>query len=1238
MPRRLPRAALVLALVVLAVLLPGAGERPASADVGERLPRLSKLASEVARGGMPLGYVPLRQLWAEWDQGDPAEVEALLHALALDASIAPPLRSYAGMLSAYAHRRRGDLAGAKTRLRDLGFVGRWIVTGAFDNEGKAGFDRAFGPEEDLGDPLVLGKTYDGKEQKAVSRLAPDVFPYGWVDLGALVRPSVMVCAYATTFVRDRRGASATPRAFSLWWGAAGAAKVFFDGAVVASDAKYRDLDADRAGVTLAMKEGWHRITVKVCGDDDAPMFSLRLADGSGAPDPNLEADPDPTHAKEAAAARFRKGERVVTETTLGPVAAFEARVAKGDPVALEAYARWLVLTQSDDPAENLARSLARKAATSAPTIPRCLLAGDLAENRNQRAVWIEKAEEIAKNPGTPLNERIDVLRARAAHVRGGANWRDAIPTYDKILALDPDNVPANLARVELYSEAGLRETALASLAGALARRPRSVALLRANAAALRELDRTTEAEEMTARYAALRFDDISVVGGNIELAIARRDTANANRWTLRLLETSPDSARALGTAAKAYVAMGERAKAIAMYRRALDLAPDDVASMRSLADVYAVGGQSDEQLRLLRRILELRPQEKDVREYVAHLEPSKPRADEAFARPAKEFLALRAAPAAGKTRRTFVDLQVTTVFPNGLASRYHQVVFQPLTEAAAAEARDYGFSFEADTETVQLRGARVYRKNGTVEETVESGEGPADNPSLAMYTSARAFYVRFPRLNAGDVVELTYRVEDITARNAFADYFGEVAYLQSTEPIARAEYVLITPKARTFAFGKLTPGIKETVEEKGDARIHRFVALDVPALEPEPGQPPLAEVLGHVHVSTYRSWDDMGRWYWGLVRDQFTADDEVRRRVAEITKGLTDDRAKVRAVYDWVVQRTRYVALEFGIHGFKPYRCAQIFARGFGDCKDKATLIVTMLKELGIQATIVILRTGLRGDFPTEPASLAPFDHAIAYVPSMDLYLDGTAEFTGSTELPAMDRGALAVQINEGRPKLVHLPHPPASASVTTKRLEATLSPDGSAQISYGLDVSGVHASSYRQRWHAKATQKARVQEDVAGELPGVEIGAVTANDLEDIEQPVSMRAKGRATSFARKDGDSWTVPVGAKATLVATHAPLSARRTDVRIPALETREHETVLKLPQGAKVVSPPRAAKGSSPFGSFEVAVDTSSPGLVKVKTTVTMTTPRVKVSEYPAFRAFCEQADRELGQTLTFTVGR
>jgi transglutaminase-like putative cysteine protease len=1230
------------ASVALSALLSG----HAFADVGQRLPHISEVRDEVRVAKGPLAYAAVRKLWMQWDQGDPSDVEEALDELAADATLSNATRSYAALLEAYARRRRGDLDGARARIARLGFIDRWLVVGPFDNEGKGGLSQEFGPETDRSQPVSIARGYDGKERPVRWRPAPSgASPYGWFDTGAFLRPTAKICAYVTTFVRDARmgtqsHARPSTRPISIWTGAAGALKVFWNGTEVLRDEKYRDLDSDRFATGVTLEEGWNRLLVKICGDDNAPILSLRLADPNGAPDPHLEVDSNPVIPHEGtvqtpkapASALSRMGPE-------GPVQAFERLIKSNEPAMLEGYARYLAVTQSDDPAEHRARELARRAANGAPTVARMLLAAELAEGRNQRATWIEKAEALS-NKGATVREKTDVLLARAAHIRSGTNWRDAVPIYDKVLAIDADNVSATLARFELYTAAGLRETALAFLQQALGRRPGSVALVHAIVGALREEDRTTEADEMAERYASLRFDDPAFAKGHLELALARRDARDANRWIDRLIATNPDSAAAFSVAARAYEALGDRPRVVAMYKRALDLAPEDTDVLRALADMYAtpLAGapvQRDEQIKLLRQIVLLLPQSKDVREYLAHLEPSKPRADEMYARPSTEFLKLRGAPSDGYNRRTLVDLTSTTVFPNGLASRFHQIVFQPLTDSAAAEAREYAFGFDADTEAVQLRGAKVYRANGHVDEAIESGEGPTDNPALATYSSAKAFYVHFPRLNPGDVVELLYRVEDVAQRNAFADYFGEVNYMQSSEPVARAEYVLLTPKSRTFYFNKPNiAGITQTVEDTTDRRIYHFVALNVPAIQPEALQPPYGEILGHVHVSTYKSWDEMARWYWGLVKDQFVADDEVRRRVREATAGLKDDRAKVRAVYDFVVQKTRYVALEFGIHGFKPYRCAQIFARGFGDCKDKATLIVTMLKELGIGATIVIVRTGLKGDFELAPASLAPFDHAIAYVPSLDLYLDGTAEYTGSTELPAMDRGALALQINEGHAKLVHLPDPPASESVSSRKLEATVLADGSALIDWNVDVTGVSASFWRQRYHADVSRTRRVQEDLGTDIPGLEVSQVNATDLEDVERNPSLRIRGKAREFARKEGDSLSAPTGPRDHMVRDFAPLSHRTLDVRLHAQSITATDWTLRLPQGAHVTSAPRPATVDGAFGRVTIEVE-QGPSVIHVKTTEILGRTRVAASEYPAFRAWCENADRALGQRVVFS---
>lgn len=1227
------RAAAGLALVTLAGLL--LAPAPAGAQLGAIHPEVLSASEAASSARGPEVYAALRELWRTWDRADPAQVEEAILSVADGPEISPPARVYAGLLAAYARRRRGDLTAAAARVQELGFVSRWATVGPFDNENKAGFDRAFGPELELDQPIPVGRTYDGKERGVRWRVPPDAPPYGWLDFGDLMRPVEGMCAYATTFVRARVPGRA-PRQASIWIGAEGAFKLWWNSELILSDPGYRDLDVDRFAVPVTLGAGYSRITVKVCGGSSAPKLTLRIADEKGAPDAGVEVTSDLT-TQPAAAPRSASSGRAAPRANgpVGPMQAFERLIAgdRPSPASLEAFARYLQLTGGDAEGEHRARDLARRAAEAEPTVRRHLLAGQLAEDRNQQRVWFDRAAALAG----PRD--VDVLLAQARLAQTGPNWRDAVPIYERILGVDPDHAIAILGLADLYAEAGLKRTALATVEAAVLRQPSSVALLRAYAGQLRALGRDTEAAEVEARYAALRFDDSAFLGEQLDLAVARRDREGAERWLERFLQSEPDSVWARSVAARAYRALGQRDRALAAHQRALALAPEDLPTLRALSDLYGEDGDRERQLELLQQILTLSPQAKDVREYIEHIEPPRPRADEAYAWAPERFLPMRGTADKRYPKRTLRSLTVTTVFPNGLASRFRQVVFQPLTDDAAAQSRQYAFEYQADRQIVSLRAARVYRADGKIDEAIESGEGAANNPAIAMYTSARTFYVSFPRLNAGDVVELRYRIEDVSPRNEMADYFGEIEYLQGDEPIGSSEYVLITPKSRTFHLAaRGLPGLKREVKEDGDQRIYRFAAEGVPPIAPEPWMPPWPEILGHVHVSTFKTWDEVGSWYWGLVREQFDVDDEVRKKAREITKGLTDDRSKVRAVYKYATE-TRYVALEFGIEGIRPRRSAQTLARGWGDCKDKATLIVTMLRELGIPATIVLVRTQLRGDVGPEPASLAPFDHAIAYVPSLDLYLDGTAEHTGSSELPVMDRGAFALQVNEGKPKLVRLPQHPPEASLLRRQVELTLAADGSAQFGVDVQVSGAFASDWRNRFMAEGTRRDRLARDLASDFGAVDLLAgkagVEVNDLEDIEQPVRLRARGRAAALARREGDNLSIPAVPPQRLAVEYASLTSRTLDLALPALTAREEEWTFKLPAGARAIRVPLATDVDTPFGSFSISVE-QPPGKVVVRSRLSFKKIRVKPSEYTSFQTFCETVDRAFGQRLV--VGR
>jgi tetratricopeptide (TPR) repeat protein len=1259
-------------------------QESSSVETGHLHPDLAKRADELERARGVETYAALRRVWSSWDRASPADVEALLRETARNPKVTAGTRAYAGVLSALARVRRGDLRTARDRIASLGYVDRWAVIGPFDNEGKAGLDQAYAPELEFAKPIVPGTAESGKERPVRWRVVPREFPHGFMNFGSLMRPEQNICAYATTFVKAKAG-TRTPRKASIWVGTGGAFKAFWNGSAVLESSVYANHDFDRYATLVTLETGMNALTIKVCGEENAPVLSVRLADERGEPDPGLEVtndlaasapaaelaarllaskkepvakaapkpepkeakkpDPKPEKKDPKKADPKAKPEKVAIEkperkapppakpgAVEGPAQIFDRLTTKKDASAadLEAHAAYLHETDGDDPAEHLARDLAHQAAEKQPTVKRLLLAAALAEDNNQRGDWIKKAEELEK--GKPSRE---VLLARALHRRASPGFQEAFPLFDRVLAQYPDDTIALQGRVELYNMAGLPRTALATLERALERNPRAVNLLNLYASELRALGRTTEAAEAEARYSSLRFDDSGFLGQMLELSIARRDKPAAEHWASRLLASHPGDLWALGATARAYRALGQSERAIATYKRALDLAPEDVGTLRTLAELYGSLGKTDLAVGLLREVLRIRPQEKSVREYVEFLEPKKPRPDEAYAWAPERFLPLRHAPIQGENRRTLRDLTVSTVFDNGLSSQYRQLVFQPLTDAAAANARQYGFVYEADRQVVQLRGARVFRGNGRIDEAIEWGEGPVDDPSIAMYTSGRAFYVQFPRLEAGDVVELRYRIDDVTSRNEFNDYFGEMVYLQGTDSSANVEYVLATPKTRTLYFDHSVPGLEQSQSETPTQRIYRFFAKKIAALDPEPGMPPGSEVLGFVHASTYKSWDDLGRWYWGLVKDQFDLDAETRELAQKIAKGKKTDLDKVKAVYDWVTRNTRYVALEFGIYGYKPRRCVQTVTRGWGDCKDKATVIVTLLNELGIPATFVVVRTQMKGGLKTNIASFAPFDHAIAYVPSLDLYLDGTAEHTGIYELPRMDIGAVVMHADRGKTKITTIPVPPPDKNFVERTVRARMQKGGEAKLTLDYRAAGYPAVDWRRQYQAESARRERMNHDLGGELPGFVIApgaqGIQTSNLDDPEEPVHVHVEGSAPGFARREGSQLSMAVTNSFRLTSAYASLSHRKQDVSILAFSELRDTFTVELPAGMKVVSAPDPVKGDSRFGWYSVEVE-KQPDKITVKSRLGLKVTRVVPKDYAAFKAFCVEADRALGARL------
>jgi transglutaminase-like putative cysteine protease len=579
------------------------------------------------------------------------------------------------------------------------------------------------------------------------------------------------------------------------------------------------------------------------------------------------------------------------------------------------------------------------------------------------------------------------------------------------------------------------------------------------------------------------------------------------------------------------------------------------------------------------------------------------------------------------------ELTVNTVFDNGLGSSFHQHAAQVHDEEGARQYRSFPIQYDPDSQRVDLRLARVYRKDGHVLESVRTVEQQLGEPWYRIYYDTRALVVVFSDLEPGDVVELRYCIDDIAHRNLFADYYGDLHTWQGGNPIKHSEYVLITPKSRVFYTNEpKLKGLTHTQQISGDRRIDRYTVDDLPAIVAEAGMPGATEVSPYLHVSTYKTWQDVGRWYWGLIKDQLYADESLKRTVASLIKDAPDQRTKVERIHDWVVKNTRYVGLEFGIHGFLPYRVPLIVQRGFGDCKDKASLLYTMLREAGIDARIVLVRTRRNGNITEQPASLSVFDHAIAYVPEFDLYLDGTAEHSGMDELPVQDQGVTVLRVG---PKDAELHVTPvfdaAHNSTRTRNLRVSLAADGSAQVEGEEVVNGADAASFRDYYQAPGTRAERLERSLGALYPGLQLETQRFDALDKLQQPVRYAYKIKVPQLAHWNGDELQLEPSVMHDLVQEMARLQQRRHPLDLQGNRVYVEERSVRVPNGMRVGDLPQGGEASSPFGRLKLDV-THQSGAVSARTELRIDKDRIAPGDYPAFRKWVEAADQLLKQRI------
>jgi tetratricopeptide (TPR) repeat protein len=295
------------------------------------------------------------------------------------------------------------------------------------------------------------------------------------------------------------------------------------------------------------------------------------------------------------------------------------------------------------------------------------------------------------------------------------------------------------------------------------------------------------------------------------------------------------------------------------------------------------------------------------------------------------------------------------------------------------------FPFQSATQIIEIDYVRVRKVDGSTIVTPPDNIQDLDSEitrSAPFYSDLREKHVAVKGLGKGDSLE--YAAHWHTTKPLIPGQFW-FEYNFHHEGIVLSERVEIkVPEAR--AVKVKGPQTTQTVTTESGSRIYGWTYSRLEnTKEPENDQRKQTEAaLGRlpapdVQMSSFQSWEDVGRWYWSLQKERVEPTEAIRAKAAELTKGMTDDATKLRALYSFVSTQYRYIGIAFGIGRYQPHAAEDVLTNNYGDCKDKHTLLAALLKASGITiypALVTNSRT-LDADVP----SPAQFDHIIGYLP-----------------------------------------------------------------------------------------------------------------------------------------------------------------------------------------------------------------------------------------------------------------
>lgn len=1105
-------------------------------------------------------------------------VDRLAAARPLDPLMADEVRQLRAELAVEAGRPEA----ARELFRAMGGVTAWWVVGP----------ESIGELEDFAAAARL------PEDGAPWRTAAGGDPLGWVRIAGLAWPARRQMVTLAASVQSER-----EQPVALRLGAAQVARAWVNGDELLTTAQPLQHAGDQFAAGGWLRAGRNLLVVAVASESEDWWLRVRLTapDGSrldGVRELDDRPQPVPAVEKERPQVRsledeLRRGSsKGREEATLAlaaylvdrrpqPVGGGDARsVCRAARALSPGEARLLEWTLTSEP--GLSRELLEEAIAAAP---------QLHWARISLARW-HLERELHEQAAALLEPALDVpaVRAVAYEVEAELWGQVVLPRLAELSRAQPGCVSAAVALGELGAELRRLDTAREAVG-------RLAAVVPFLPATLRLDERLAEDCGDSARLLEL---------------VSRRLADDPNRPELRLRLSRLVAADQGWEAARQILIEG------------LERCPDHVELLAELARVELAAGDAAAAAAAARRVIELRPQDRPAQRLLAFLgEESE---DLRWLRSADELWTLADRAPAGSPAVLALDHVEVRFLPAQLTETRTQQAFLIRDGERADEWLAHTLPYVPERQRLRILEARILRRDGTQVNARQSDTPRLAEPEINLYYDARLRVLEFQELEDGDLVELAWVLSETAESNDTGPYKGGLLEIGHPLAVGLSELELSGPEELLPAWDLvLLEGEPERVVD-GDGIVRlRWEWRGLPPVPVDVPPAPRLQTVPHLVYSNHPRWGDLATWYARHIAPRIRASRQVEDTARRLTEGVTDRLDRIARIYGFVTTDIDYVGLEFGEHRYRPFSADWVLNHKIGDCKDKAALMVALLEAVDIPARMVMVRTADRGTAVSELALLETFDHAIAYLPEDDLWLDGTATGHAPFPPPGICQGAqvLVVDGPDSAPQITPTP----GAGYSRLRYRLARGDVGMVTLELRSEDTG-EAADRRRMAFAGSSDPRRVARWLQAQFPGAELVGEPKLRMVPGRDPTVLDLEARVARSALLGAGGIKVFPG-DLQWAAQLAPGGERRGPMLVPVRPELEWSVEVELGRPPGELPPPVELR--TPFGELAIATTVEATGY-QVTGSFRLRPGVVAAADADGLRRFLVEAERHLGRPL------